>query len=326
MPIWLRDSDRRLVWVNAAYAAAVEAKSEADAVERQLELLDEAGRRAIETSRARGRGFAGRLPAIVAGNRHLFDVTDVASPTGSAGIACDVTAIEAAEAALRREIDFNARTLDHLATAVAIFGADRRLRSYNAAYRALFDLDAGFLDTMPDENAVLDRLRAGRKLPEQADFRSWRADVTAAYRAVETHEYWWHLPDGQTLRVLANPNPAGRRDLGLRERHRAPRSREPLQFADPGPGRDARPSQPKASRCSARTAGCACTIPSFAAIWNLPTALLDDGPHVSGIVARLPQARATTRRRGRRFTAAVAGLDETRARGRRRGSSAPTDG
>ena len=40
MPIWLRDQAGALVWVNAAYAAAVEAKDADEAVAHGLELLD----------------------------------------------------------------------------------------------------------------------------------------------------------------------------------------------------------------------------------------------------------------------------------------------
>ena len=56
---------------------------------------------------------------------------------------------------------------------------------------------------------MLDRLRAARKLPEQADFRTWKADTLSGYRAVEPQETWWHLPDRRTLRVVINPNPQG---------------------------------------------------------------------------------------------------------------------
>ncbi len=312
MPIWLRDSGGRLVWVNTAYAAAVEATGEADAVARGLELLDQNGRRLITENRTRSPLFTGRLPAIVAGNRRVFDVSDVASPSGSAGIACDMTSIEAAEAALRREIDFNARTLDQLATAVAIFGPDQRLRSYNAAYRALFDLDPAFLATMPDESGVLDRLRAARKLPEQADFRSWRADIIAAYRAIEAHEYWWHLPDGQTLRVIANPNPQGgvtwvyenvteRLDLESRYNSLIHVQGETLDHLSEGVavfGSDGRLRLHN---------------PAFAAIWRLPAQLLEDEPHVATIVGacRRPDDDEAV---WTRFTASVAGLDESRSR------------
>ena len=60
-------------------------------------------------------------------------------------------------------------------TAVAIFGADQRLTFYNAAYRALWDLDAAFLDQSPTDSAVLDQLRARascRSRPTSANGRT----------------------------------------------------------------------------------------------------------------------------------------------------------
>ena len=56
---------------------------------------------------------------------------------------------------------------------------------------------------------MLDRLRAARKLPEQADFRNWKSELHEAYRALEPRQHEWHLPDGRTLRVVTTPNPEG---------------------------------------------------------------------------------------------------------------------
>ena len=56
---------------------------------------------------------------------------------------------------------------------------------------------------------MLDQLRAARKLPEEQDFRQWKAALHEAYRATETKEHLWHLPDGRTLRVVTTPNPQG---------------------------------------------------------------------------------------------------------------------
>jgi signal transduction histidine kinase len=56
---------------------------------------------------------------------------------------------------------------------------------------------------------VLDRLRAARKLPEEQDFRQWKAQLHEAYRAIEAKEHTWHLPDGRTVRVVTTPNPEG---------------------------------------------------------------------------------------------------------------------
>ena len=153
--------------------------------------------------------YAGRQPAIVAGERRTFDVIDAPSGHGRAGIAIDRTEVETMRAGLARLIEAHRRVLDQLATGVAIFAADGKLTFYNAAFRSLFDLDAGFLDQTPTDGAVLDRLRADRKLPEEQDFRQWKAQLHEAYRAFEPKEHLWHLPDGRTLRVVTTPNPEG---------------------------------------------------------------------------------------------------------------------
>src|SRR5438105_3630903 len=53
------------------------------------------------------------------------------------------------------------------------------------------------------------RLPAARKLPEQPDFRAWKAKLHEAYRAVETAKDTWYLPDGRALGVVTTPNPEG---------------------------------------------------------------------------------------------------------------------
>ncbi len=208
-PVWLRDGSGRLIFVNAAYAQAVEARDPADAVERNLELLDSAARADIAHTRRANGGYAGRLPAVVAGARSSFDVLDFQTEAGSAGLAVDATEAETMRNALARMVDAHRRTLDQLSTGVAMFGADQKLTFYNAAYRALWNLDAAFLDQGPSDSAVLEELRATRKLPEERDFRQWKAQLHGAYRAMEAREHTWHLPDGRTLRVVTTPDPDG---------------------------------------------------------------------------------------------------------------------
>jgi signal transduction histidine kinase len=208
-PVWARDADGRLIFANSAYARAVEATDPADAVTRELELLDRAGRAEMSEARTAGQTFSKRLPAIVAGERRIFDVIDAPSGSGSAGMAIDRTEAETMRADLKRMIEAHRRVLDQLATGVAIFNADRKLIFYNTGFRSLFDLDTGLLDQTPTDTAVLDTLRTARKLPEEQDFRQWKLQLYVAYRAVEPKEHMWHLPDGRTLRVVTTPNPEG---------------------------------------------------------------------------------------------------------------------
>jgi len=208
-PVWTRDAAGLLTFVNAAYARAVEAPTPADAVARHVELLDSSARDNIVRTRAANGSYAGRLPAVVAGTRRMFDVLDFRTETGSAGIGLDATEADSMRSALARLVDAHRRTLDQLSTGVAMFDAGHGLTFYNAAYRALWDLPAEFLDQNPTDSAVIERLRSARKLPEEQDFRQWKAQLHEAYRAIEAKEYTWHLPDGRTLRVVTTPNPDG---------------------------------------------------------------------------------------------------------------------
>jgi signal transduction histidine kinase len=208
-PVWHRDEKGRLVFVNEAYARAVEVKDAAEAVERGIELFDHGARAELLHAHAAGEPYRGRLPAVVAGQRRSLDVIAAPAPHGSAGIAVDASEAELMRGELRRMHDAQRRTLDQLTTGVAMFGSNQRLTFYNAAYRALWDLPADFLDQAPSDAAVLDRLRDARKLPDEQDFRQWKSALHEAYRVVEAKEHMWHLPDGRTIRVVTTPNPEG---------------------------------------------------------------------------------------------------------------------
>lgn len=208
-PVWMRDPAGQLVLVNPAYARAVEAGDPATAVAKRIELLGRSERDAITRTLDTGSGYAGRVTAIMAGARRSLDVLELPVAQGRVGVAIDVTEAER----LRSEFDHiraaHRRTLDHLATGVAVFGADRRLSFFNTAYRTLWDLDPEFLAEAPSDSAVLDRLRAARRLPEQQDFRQWKMNLHRAYTSTESETHDWHLPDRRTMRVVTTPNPEG---------------------------------------------------------------------------------------------------------------------
>lgn len=209
MPMWLRDGEGRITWVNAAYARAVEAPDSADAVSHALELLDRPIRDEAQRQRTRVGSYKGRVPVVVAGERRIFDVFDVNTTSGSVGIACDMSEVEDVRSELKRLRDSHAVTLDQLPTAVAIFDGSKRLRFCNSAYRELWQLDVAFLDQHPTDGEILDRLRSERRLPEPADYRAWKTTVLEAYRTIEPKTSSWYLPTGRSLRVVTNPNPDG---------------------------------------------------------------------------------------------------------------------
>jgi signal transduction histidine kinase len=208
-PIWAKHTKGGLSYANAAYARAADATSVTDAVDRDVELLDSGDRSDMDRALNGAPAFTARLPIVVGGERRIYDVHAMNVGDGRVGIAIDASEATALSAALVRMAEAHRRTLDQLSSGVAVFDGQRRLAFYNDSYRRLWDLDRTFLDSNPDDSSVLDRLRAARKLPEQPDFRAWKAKLHEAYRAVETEKETWYLPDGRALSVVTTPNPEG---------------------------------------------------------------------------------------------------------------------
>jgi len=283
-PVWARDREGRLDFVNAAYANAIEARDPTEAVERNLELLDKSARDDAARMREDGTTYRGRVPAVIAGERRIFDVVEVPTRAGSAAVGIDATEIENVRAEMARMVDAHRRTLDQLATGVAIFGADHTLRFYNEAYRALWDLDASYLDHGPTDSAILDRLRTGRKLPEQQDFRSWKNQLHEAYRNLESREDLWHLPDGRTLRVVTTPNTEGGVTYlfdDVTERLELERRYDALIRVQ-GETLD---NLTEAVAVFASDGRLRLHNPAFQQLWKLPEEALAERPHIEAVIA-----------------------------------------
>jgi signal transduction histidine kinase len=207
LPVWLRGSEGKLVWVNHAYAASVEAPDAETVVSLGTEI---AGRAGLDRGAASSATHCvGRARAVIGGSMRALDIYEVPVADGSAGYAVDMTALDHAEKELDRHIKAHTSTLNKLDTAIAIFGPDQRLRFHNAAYAALWPLESGWLDTHPTDGEILDRLRSLRCIPEQANYREWRTKQLSAYTTIEVRENWWYLPDGRTLHVVCEQHPFG---------------------------------------------------------------------------------------------------------------------
>jgi signal transduction histidine kinase len=207
-PAWTRGRDGRIAWRNIAFANALEPKDR-KAPEPTTELFDRATLREAEEARLNSGLWCAKAHATVGGERRPFETFEALRDGGAVGIALDLAEREALKADKERQNRAYKSLFDRLATAVAIFDHGKRLDFYNAAYRQIWSLDAAFLDQRPTDGEILDHLRARRLLPEQANFREWKAQTLSTYQAMEPVESVWHLPDGRALRVSASPNAEG---------------------------------------------------------------------------------------------------------------------
>jgi signal transduction histidine kinase len=305
MPAWKRGLDGTINWANRVYKKLLDSGSTV-----QLsELFGTQTREAIEKQRNAQGVFSDTLSAVAGGDRHVFQVTDVSVPSGSAGIAVDVSEQEIVREEYERTLQSHADTLDQLTTAVAMFDATQQLRFYNNAFQSLWGLEASFLDSAPDTGALLDRLRSDGKLPEQPEWRRWREAMLATYHSRDAAEHWWYLPDGKTLRVLANPQPKGgaiwvfenlteKFDLESRFNTMVKIQGETLDHLAEGVVVFGSDGKVRLSN------------PAFAALWALPDDLLKEGAHVSSIKTFCEQL--TTGTQWSRFVEVVTGFDESR--------------
>lgn len=202
LPVWFKDEAGKIKWVNTAYSQAVEASGTDDVCARQIELLEMRQRKDVAEKIAEGETFSGRFHTITGGEHRTFDTLALPLSEGSAGLAIDVGAIETAEGQVENLIEAHSRTLNRVATAIAIFDSRQKLTFYNQAYVNLWSLDISWLETGPSEGELLDQLRTMRQLPEEADYRAWRQKQIEVNQEAEPHEDWWHLPDGRSIHVM----------------------------------------------------------------------------------------------------------------------------
>jgi signal transduction histidine kinase len=209
-PAWIAAPDGATLWANAAWLAAVGAPSLEAALAAGLTFDPGAAALVRDAARAGAARQAVRWSTL-AGRRRAFRLTASPLEGGDVGVSTqDVTEVEDLRDELKRNVEAHDETLNHIADAVAIFGAERRLAFHNTAFAALWELEPAWLAERPSHGEVLDRLRQRRRLPETADYARWKAGELAQYGALgPSPDDLWSLPDGRTLRVVRQPHPLG---------------------------------------------------------------------------------------------------------------------
>jgi signal transduction histidine kinase/PAS domain-containing protein len=213
LPVWRRDGRLQVIDCNAAYAAALDADRET-VLSEPRELAPDgpqegppqrAGKAASGTPQIEMRHVA------IGGSRRLLRLVETASRAGGTiGYALDHTEAESAGNELARHINAHGVVLESIHAAVAIYGADKRLKFFNSAFVRLWGLEEEWLSGEPSLDELLERLRDRRRLPEHADARAFKRQQNQLFTAlIEPESELLHLPDGRTLSMSVSPHPLG---------------------------------------------------------------------------------------------------------------------
>ncbi len=214
LPVWRRDENLEIIDCNAAYAKAVEADRERV----RREGLTLGGHSMVSRARALAElARAAQTPqseeghAVIAGSRRRLEFTEVPLPSGgSVGIALDVTEREEIQKEFARHVAAHGEVLENLATAIAIYGQDQRLKFFNTAFTQLWKLDEDWLRTEPGFAELLEMLREKRRLPEYADFPAFKRQRLRLFTSLlDPLEELVYIPDGTTLHSRVAPHPMG---------------------------------------------------------------------------------------------------------------------
>ncbi len=208
-PAWRVSGMGKLQWVNPSYIEAVDGVNLDRVLDRQI-MLDQASADQARKTISEGADIDETRHMVVNGERRAMRVLTFPLSGGAGAMAFDVTAQENAREELNRHVRAHDETLNHVADAVAIFGADRKLTYYNKAFRDMWDLDESFLLDRPNHGQLLDRLRERRKLPARTNYAEWRAEELSYYLDIDgVKEDTWSLPDDRTLSVTRQRHPMG---------------------------------------------------------------------------------------------------------------------
>ena len=295
-PVWLRGVDMNLTRCNHAYAKALDLSSE-EVLRDQHELASAtakggSGRALAANALAENKAQTERRHVIVAGKRQLLEITEapyeMADGTkGIFGFAINVTAEEDKELEIQRHAASQREVLEHLGSAIAIYGPDMRLEFYNRAYLRLWQSDEAFLDSKPTFGEVIEDSRARRVAPEQADFPRYKRERVALFTSLlEPREDLMHLPDGTTLRILVSPHPMG----GLIFVHEDVTDKLALESSYNtliAVQRETLDNLAEGIAVFGSDGKLGLFNPAVATIWQLPTEYLASSPHIADLLEKV---------------------------------------
>lgn len=208
--MWRTDSHEKLVWANDAYLATCDACADLSTNIPKLPSkplfidLEQYVKLGLSTARC---SVKLRDDEVA----HWYDITAIMSSSGTQYFASDADSIVLAELGQRKFVQTLSQTFAQLSIGLAIFDRRRQLATFNPALLDMTALPFEFLSSRPSVDAMLDRLREHRMLPEPKNYATWREQFSAMEQAAKdgTYSENWNLPDGQTFRVTGRPHPDG---------------------------------------------------------------------------------------------------------------------
>lgn len=202
-PLWMTAEDDHIIWCNRPYANVLN-MTQAAIIAEQKSLPFKPVKNAEQDGDV--------VSLIQDGKRFYYTIEnkEIALLNAKLHIAVDITREQDLISTHKRYGASYQELLEQLATAIAIFRVDQRLEFYNSSFAQLWHLEDSYLNTHPKLGDLMEKLREMRRLPEQADFRSYKQGWIDMFTGLlDPVDDMMYLPDGTALRMLVVPHPMG---------------------------------------------------------------------------------------------------------------------
>ena len=299
-PVWIRDDSQRIVWCNVSYAKMVKS-TPSEIVAQQKEIVSKTRKRKpsekdilIGTDLAKealeqGSTKTAKLHEVLGGKRLLIKVSEIPVKTKNItiGLVEDITEEERVQSEVKNNETAMRALLEQLRSAISIYNADQVLEFYNASFAQLWGLEEGWLNTKPKLGDIMEKLRETRRLPEQADFKSFKKSWTDMFTdLIDPHEDMLYLPDGSAFRMLVVPNKLG----GLMMTFEDVTSRLELESSYNtliAVQKETLDNLAESVAVYGSDGRLKLWNPSFASLWNFDPETLEGEPHVTSVVDKV---------------------------------------
>ena len=301
-PVWIRNKEQQIIWCNVDYAKIVKA-TPSEVVAQQKEIISKSrkrkpseknilvGDKLAQKALSSGQRQEVKIHEVIGGERLLVKISEIpVKPKDiTIGLMEDITEEERAKSEIKNNDLAMRDLLEQLRSAISIYNSDHSLEFYNSSFSQLWGLEEGWLNTKPKLGDIMEKLRETRRLPEQADFRSYKKSWIDMFTdLIDPHEDMLYLPDGSAFRMLVVPHKLGglmmtfedvtsRLELESSYNTLIAVQKETLDNLEEGVavyGGDGRLKL---------------WNPSFASLWGFEPEALESEPHISNIVNKVSQ-------------------------------------
>ena len=220
-PIWMRDEQLKLKFINKKYLDFTDANSKDDILNSSIEIIGTNNESISKNIAAKAHLYIKpqqhSATLVVDGSRKSYDVIETPfhaegtlDKIYSVGCMFDITKLDELKCNLKIHQNAHLEILGALGTAFAVFNAQKKLSYYNKSFASLWNLDEKWLEHQPSYAMFLDEIREKRLLPEVPDFTLYKNDEMKDFNTILLpKEDLLHLPDERTFRRIRAPQPNG---------------------------------------------------------------------------------------------------------------------